>query len=561
MKSATGSLLLILFFLFFPGSAKEGFSWGIGHRTIGEGVLLRLPESLKKELTPDQIQAFLTYNSYPDSLENVDPNLAGPNAILRMKEFKTQKRFFFHKPEGRCIAFEMLVQSLREKDWNRFVLWLGILSHSTADQISCNHEPLLHFITYCWGEEGMKLTNDFSKCLDLGWIEGDPKTQKIWTDAVRDLSIPNTICNQKEIFFALHTIEWEGLEGNRYSMDLIRAINAWNSSKGYQEQADLARTLVPFGTWAVRRIMIYVHSAIAIAQSTKNGKPLPVRFEPDQVKDLQKWIDRFILDRPITDDAFIVPFLPPAGSDPKIGILYDPSGRMGEGFFSFIDRVAAGLIAGSLQHRGSAGILDVRKVIRSGIDPKKTPLLILPCSRLTNYYPLKKKNLIDQIVQYRNKGGKILWIGGSPPQEILSKDLFGQMIFNPEKSTYLNPVYTVPMKDLMKSSVLLNGKEEGKFIREPRGKAGWSWPRSPWYFKEGARKAADVFLELKSPDKTRIIGILSPKDHPDFGWLPAYTVFPCIFSGDHPRISPFELKLDSTEEKILEYAVDSLLLL
>lgn len=558
MKSTINSILIFLILTLVFGTATKGFSWGGGHIVIGEGVLLRLPDSLKKEITQEQKRAFLTYNLYPDSLEEVDPDLVGPDALKRMMDFNTKKRFFFHTPEGRCIAFEMLVESIRKKEMDRFVLWLGILSHSTADQISCNHEPLLHTITYCWGSEGMKLTDNFSACLDLGWINRTSETKKIWLDSVRDLAIPDILYDQKKIFTELHMIEWEGLEGGRYSMDLIRAIISWNQTKGDQERDRLARTLVPFGTWAVRRILIYVHSALALADCTENGKPLQVRFQPDYIKDVRSRIDQFVLDRPITDDAFIVPYLPPKGTNPKIGILYDPSGRMGSGFFNFTDRVAAGMIAGSLQNSRSVGILDVRKFNTSGIDPGKTPLLIVPASRLTNYFSIKTNDFIDKIVQYHKEGGKILWIGGHPPHELIPQSLLSQMSQNKEKDTYLNPVYTVPMSDLMKSTVVLNGKEKWKFVREPRGKAGWSWPRSSWYFTDPVRKDAKVFLELESPDQKRIIGILYPKDSPQFAWIPTYTVFPYIFSDEIPNMSSFELKLDSVEEKILKEAINSL---
>ncbi len=160
------------------------FGWGKGHDVVGRALAVRLPEPWHTMLQGDALARFCVDNHYPDA--HVDfkaDKRVTPDEMTCLAGKKMTNSGQFHSDEGRGVAFTLLVRALREKRSESALLWFGALSHSTADMVACNHDPIVHMATYGWGDPewdfrlpgGQPLSG-----LDLGWVETVAEAKAVW---------------------------------------------------------------------------------------------------------------------------------------------------------------------------------------------------------------------------------------------------------------------------------------------------------------------------------------------------------------------------------------------
>ncbi len=55
-----------------------------------------------------------------------------------------RNQYSFHKPQGKCIAFTLLVKAFRENALKAAAFFAGTFIHAVADSSAFNHSPLIH---------------------------------------------------------------------------------------------------------------------------------------------------------------------------------------------------------------------------------------------------------------------------------------------------------------------------------------------------------------------------------------------------------------------------------
>lgn len=560
--------------LFVFSDRVRVFGWGAGHDTVGRSVAIRLPAAWRDQLKGPILARFLNDNHFPDSREALnDPRFDQEDKAV-FAQYKFKDRFAFHTSLGRSIAFERLVDAIRKDDADRVFLFLAVLCHSIADQTACNHEPFIHYATYNLGAEGMNILGKVP--LDLGWIDQNANRQALFEQALADLPESLPAAEPDKIHQDLAFYEWEGTESFRRAADLFKkAVRCSKESVNPDDEKDLVHEFACLGAWSVKRILYVFASASEFARSGKDA-----RYDSRYLNDYSNKINRYLKDRPIEMESFAVPYLPHRTTAVKIAVLYNPVGKMNEGMFNFLNRVQGCQICHTLKDRYEIALWDLRRFLDCGFnstewtsEPKTSSLpelLIIPAQNCVNYYFMKTDNLYRRISEYLQTGGKILWIGTIPP-DIVSPGLSKLVRQNNEKDDYYNPVYPVSINQLMLSRIRTADGKNWAFTHLPKGKAGWIWPRCRYYFDEPTDREFKPVLYLDPPKKDqvsptiqtdqmkrKVIGLVRPVEHPNFGWLPSYAVFPYLLTKEKPDFQDLDLSLDSADKAILRDMLDAL---
>ena len=151
------------------------------------------------------------------------------------------------------------------------------------------------------------------------------------------------------------------------------------------------------------------------------------------------------------------------------------------------------------------------------------------------------------MADWREAGGRILWVGNSIPAEVYPEGSRA-LDWIPEKDCYAVPAYPVPLEQILDAGIGIPREKSWKFQRVPAGKAGWFWPSGRTFVKADAPEEIRPAVEFLFPDGRRsVIGFTAPK----FGFVPTYALSPYYFTEEKPVFWPLDLKLDSAGEEIL----------
>ncbi len=537
--------------LILPGLA---FGWGAGHDVVGRALAARLPEPWKSKLQGEALQQFCADNHYPDSGQKLSEDKRITPAEFRyLAEQKMTGAYSFHSDNGRGVAFCLLVSALRENRPESVPLWLGALSHSTADMAACNHDPIVHLATYGWGDaasnpqtaDGLSL-DVLQPCLDLGWVEKQPESKAVWE---RRLAKVVAADSGKCAADAVLDVMLAGLNGvgacAPYGVPIVRDAASWAASKNPESGQALAESLSVLGCWAVECLLRDFQAAVRLA---KAGGELPEVTDAVRAR-YQAAFAAFTSARAYAEDSFakglVVPERPGA---PCLGVVSEPTWRMNEGMFGFNDRVLAAQTVTALRKKGkNAALVDVRVFMAEGVPVAKFPVMMFFAQKVGGYYTLQPKVLTEQLVKYRKAGGKIIWVGGSLPDRSLCD-------FPPEASSradvgkgYSYAWTKLPVGTNAYATLTLKVGDHAarKLERSPNFHAGWHTPSNTTFFKPEAVESILPLAYLHDRETPLLVGGAWPKGAPDFAYLPTYTVFPYLWTRELPALIPFELGLDA----------------
>lgn len=309
------------------------------------------------------------------------------------------------------------------------------------------------------------------------------------------------------------------------------------------------------GSWAAVRSLRDFEAARRLTKSNEK-----IRFDERLTEEFNRRVDHLCRNRSLAADSMAHKFLSDKTSGvPTIRVLSEPAWRMNEGVFGFVDRVLACQVVGTLRKQGrNASLLDIRELQDEGIDSDSTTLVVVPARRFGSYRFLNRDKIVRRLSEYRQKGGKLLWIAGNPPPPELFpsiRKLLKTVEFENEK----RPISPFPYEKLLKQNIVLvtgRGAETAwPFIRPPKGAAGWDWPANAAYLDDIENPDVKPFLKLDGPAGTRWIGACESAA----AYLPIYAVFPYILTDEQPKPAPLALELDSAGERILSETISQLL--
>lgn len=579
MSGSVHKIMTGIFFIFIITTicsfslTDQCFAWGSGHHVIGQAVAERIPSPWREKLSKSNSEIFLNDNHYPDSLAPMKSESRFTKEDLAIfGRYNMKVRFSFHSSQGRAIAFERLVEAIRQKDDARVFLFLGILAHSIADQSACNHEPFIHYVTYNLGDEGMKIVPNLP--LDLGWVKGNQRRWTIFQSELDKIKLPEPALSPKKVYQDLFFYEWEGTESFSNAAELFKySVRCSSKQITPENEKNLAIQFSQLGSWGVERILYVFSTALKFADSNTD-----VQYKKEYLADYDQLVSNYLKDRPIDLESFARPYLPKKSQIPSIAVLFNSLGKMNEGMFNFLNRIQCYQICHTLRGANEIALWDLRQFLAKGFGPteRRPDLLIVSAPNCVNYHFMKSADLYARLAEYLASGGKILWIGTMPPDTV-SPGLSKLVRMNDAKDDYNNPVYPVSMDLLMRSTMqTADGQHKWHFTHEPKGKAGWTWPRCRYYLKEPANHQFKPLLYLDSPKMEnakislndennsselldrKVTGFVRPEKDPNFGWLPSYAIFPCLLTNETPKFQDLDLSLDSASETILKMTIKEL---
>jgi hypothetical protein len=193
---------------------------------------------------------------------------------------------------------------------------------------------------------------------------------------------------------------------------------------------------------------------------------------------------------------------------------------------------------------------DVRKFTQEGLDPSVTPYVMV-FIHVKAWRGFDVKAFHDRLKDYKQRGGKVVWVDGMPPEYILSPAVTATMTDDGHHDEYCKPAFPVPLDEIMSCSLALieSGNEKvWPYRRKPTGMAGWYWHGSPWHF-DVTKLPQNVkpIVELRTLVGTFTTGVIAP----GAAYIPYNSLFPYCLTAETPPFSPFHLTLDSAGETVL----------
>jgi len=529
------------------------FGWGRGHDVVGGAVASRLPEPWRSALQGEALRQFCADNHYPDSpLKVADDKRVTPGERAYLASLKITGSYQFHSDEGRGAAFTLLVRAMRENRRESALLWLGVLSHSTADMVACNHDPIAHQATYGWGdaEWALQLPNGLSlakmqPCLDLGWVESEPAAKAVWKAQLDEVAAADSGKGAEDALLDVMLAGIQGVEACApYGLPIVRNAASWTGSKNPESKMMLAENLSALGCWAVERLLRDVLAAERLAKAGADPELTEAVSQRYQAA-----FAEFVSSRTYEEDSFVKGLVSPLNAEsPYLAVVSEPTWRMNEGMFGFNDRVLAAQTVTALRKQGkNAALMDVRLFMSDGLPVAKAPALMIFAQKVNAYYSLQPKALTEQLTLYRQRGGKVIWIGGGLPDRALCDFPKQAASLAAVGAGYAYSWTRLPVGTNAYATLTLKVGDCAvrKLERSPCFRAGWHIPSNITYFQPEAAASLRVLATLYDGARPLPVGGAWPKAAPEVVYLPVYAVFPYLWTRETPALAPLELGLDS----------------
>ncbi len=530
-------------------AALRAFAWGSGHDVVAEVIAARLPEKYKAVLSDKaKMKQFIHDSHYPDSWDPPETNRFGKACTERLGAMGFTRRHFFHSYRGRAALMMETIQAIRDNDVDRVLLLISSYAHTVADAIALNHDPLIHFVSYGWAKSGLDVEPPLP--FDAVWLKSTPRATAVLRDYAAKQDIKDRGRTFKEELLAIARQDVEGMKCMEMGPAIIECGMRLYRNKDDTEAADrLALIYSELVCWASSDTLRMLAACERFAASDET-------YSIDQKNDFKAYAAEeleYLSKRPMEKDAWTRGLLPKSGRIPKIGVVYDNSGRFGGGFLPWGDRILSAQIAGSLlASKKDAALYDVRKICKGEVDASKTPLLIVPANRIGGcFFGSNANEFFARLNDYRKAGGKILWIGNHPPKEIFPW-VDKHIMDSGAKVGFGDYAFFVPNDEVLSCRIKVpsNGRIFA-VIRRPKN-GGWSAYNSTKYFERLSKDVEPVIVS-EAPCGKRVIGVVCRKDGTAF--LPSNIMLPYVLTDEKPQLDPLVLSLDSAGSSILDETV------
>jgi hypothetical protein len=538
------------------------FGWGSGHDVVGKALAERLPEPWRSRLQGEALKQFCADNHYPDArMEFAADARVTPGEVGYLAARKMTNSGQLHSDEGRGFSFALLVRALRENRPESALLWLGALAHSTADMAACNHDPIVHLATYGWSDPGWAFRLPSGRALtalDLGWVAGVPEAKDVWEKRLALVAAADSGKDAEEAVLDVMLAGPQGVSACApVGVPIIRDAAAWCNAKSPERARSLAESLSQLGCWAVERVLRDFLAAERLAKTGANPDVTAAVLSRYRAA-----FETFTATRPFDEDSLTKGLTAPISPDkPCMAVLAEPAWRMNDGMFGFNDRVLAAQAVTSLRRRGTnAALADVRAFMACHFPVDKVPIVLVFAQKVSAYYTLQPKALTEQLVAYRKAGGKIVWVGGAPPDAALCDfpkegacraDVGRGYAYSWTRlpvGTNAYPALTLTVGD----------GPARKLAHTPNFQAGWQIPSNVTFFSQAAGEWMLPLATVSDGASALPVGGAWPKRAPTVAYLPTYALYPYLWTGEAPPLVPFELELDSLGRQALDAALSML---
>lgn len=520
--------------------AALAFGWGTGHDTVARETLRVLPgiwgEKLRageggKELLhachgPDDQSTKLS-----DKAEYMDAEI---QSALDQHNGKPPVMYRLHAADARCELIRAMARAIKKGDDKALGFLLGCFNHSVADTVAANHSPLLQLVIYNWRALGLNASVS-TECTVLEKDDaGRAAMYAATSEVLSKYLVGREPATPAEVYAACYMDEITGTDYYRYDRDF--SVGGAPALKAFAAEA----------AYAVRRTC----EALLAAERFAVLAEVPAFDEKAEAAAFNKRKDEFLATRDMSIDALTKGLLAKEGSVPKIGVVYDPTGFWTRGVMLMVNRSLSAQICTTLKKKHDAALLDLREIVTKGV-PDGVEALVVPACGMANFGPFSADDLVKSIKKYADNGGKVIWVGGKtrPPANLFPEAK--TFTDNPIKGGYTIMRTPVPVDEAVGSKLTLPNGKAFTCVRKPKGGAGWYWDQldlafiPPQTLPEGAKPALN-FVDTKGA--STLVGYSRGK----VTFLPAFALYPFVFTEEVPSLTPLKLELDSAGAAILE---------
>jgi len=129
----------------------ELFGWGGGHDHINKLALTVMPAEIKTFLGEGNAHKFVEWSHAPDDFtpwQELKRVTIHADELALLAQYGMKTPYSLHSHRGHAVNYILLVKAFQAQDPERAAFWMAALMHTVADELACNHDPLIHFMTY-----------------------------------------------------------------------------------------------------------------------------------------------------------------------------------------------------------------------------------------------------------------------------------------------------------------------------------------------------------------------------------------------------------------------------
>ena len=552
---------IILFLLAQFGGTVGLYAWGSGHYEVNRIALDRLPVEMKALLSPDNRKDFVKDAKVPDDFtpwseyEKKKGKVITPNDLATLSKYKIKTPYALHSATGQAVNYVLLYRALKDRDGDRIAFWGACLAHTLADEVACNHDPLIHYLSYAFkGGYGMK----FGKAgmLDFGELCRTPEGDALAVKALNAVPLLLLGDDPQEV---LVEIMLHGLKANRFMTERsIIIASAFDPDAGDGALADSQFAMAELGAFGVRAWLEVITTAWALINESK---PVPV-LTPEILANYKARHTKFVTARPLKADALYAPWLKLQAETgvPAVGVVVEPSTTMNRGGLSFGGRFLASAILREL-HKSKIPfrVIDAREP-EQDLDAGSTSMVILCSGKFHN------DELVRALKSYTNAGGHLLLIGGEHrgllgplSQALIKADPATLPVTSGYGQKNLEFIDRIRVR-FSGSLVEEIGMEALPFIHNPDTKAGWQKPKCPYRLKEDFGADIEPLAKIELDGENQIVAaVYRPDGNACFVFIPEYLIAPYLLTDEPEFSNPAQPQLDRIGSKVLLTALHLLL--
>ena len=551
------SIILWIIILALFGSGTRLLAWGSGHDDVNRLALDRLPGNIKGLLSSEDRKAFVKESHAPDDFTpwaeykskkglTIEPD---DLATLAAHDIKTP--YALHSAKGQAVNFILLHRALKDRDGSRIAFWGACLAHTMSDEAACNHDPLVHYLTYAF-KSGYGMKFGKAGILDFGELCRTPEGNAL---AVKVLGYEPLVHLSGEPQEVLAEIMMHGLKSNRFMTQRgVRIASAFGPNVSGDVLTDSRTAMAELGAYGTKSWLEMIATAWALIEE---GKPDPV-ITKELLADYQAQRAEYIAARPLGADALYAPWLKLQADTnvPAVGVVVEPSTSMSQGGLSFGGRFLASAIFRELYElKIPFRVIDARRP-DIGLNAQSTSVVII-CSGT-----FRNEKLVSALKIYTGAGGNILLIGGehrgllgplsqslttAKPETLPVTLGYGQK--NQEIIDRIRVRFCGPLADEI-------GAKAFHFLHNPDTKAGWQKPKCAYRLEVGFGADIEPLAELELDGRSQFVAaVYRTNGKARFVFMPEYLISPFLLTDKPEFLNPAQPQLDRISSTVLSTAL------
>lgn len=535
------------------GNGPRVLGWGTGHDVMNELAVEVLPAEISDILGETGRRDLVRYSHVPDDFTPWDKYAEKKGTELHpddrslLDRYGLKHPYAFHSHKGQAVNAVLVTRSMISRDPARMAFWMACLLHTMGDEAACNHDPLIHYITYAFkGGYGMKFGS--GGVVDFGQLAKCPESMAVARSLLKESLERQPAADTGLDLVDLMTY---GYSANAFMTQ--RGGRIAKSQTGEATDADIADA-----HRALSELAVYgITNALTVFQQCRRSAAAGILPEvsDEMVKEAETRNRDFLAERPLTNDALYEDLLKNSATDgAAAGIVVEVSQSMNKGFLSFGGKLIMPALARVLSDMAVPfRAIDLRELAVTVPRIEQFPVIAV-CTGGFHLGPAR-----ENLKKYREAGGRLLMIGGT------HGDCLGNF-----SATFLpapEDLLPVSKKYGCNNQAIIDklqvrfmgefadalGEEPYRFIHNPDTRDGWQKPVCTFQIAAGKTAGVSPLATLVLDDRSCEVAAAfhTPDGTTTAVFLPEYLVAPYVLSDNPPFTDPSHPRLDSVGRALI----------